>query len=351
LERGADYVRVDSEFGSSATHIEQGQVLDAVRRSRHCLAQVSELLRLAQAGELSSNDQIFFDDFWHPGIEALAYTFSILGIKPRMGAFCYAQSVDEFDFTYKMRHWMRPFEQGIGTVLDRIFVASTELQDLLVRGGVAPIEKIQVIGLIFDSAEVRSRMPEELPEQRPNRVVYSSRWDTEKDPEFFLWVAERVAAEMPEVEFVVCTSAPKMRSNSTYLLHRLEVAKSHIPQLTVKEGLTKEEYYNELANAKVQLNTANQDWVSFTLLEAAVAGCVPIYPYFRSFPEALWRNSSFLYPKRDLIGCADSILRVLRRDDLWTRTAVASRAWIYTKHDYASWRILEHLEVPCHANQ
>jgi hypothetical protein len=116
-----NYIRIEGKHNPDV--IETGVVLDAVGRSRWAMSQISNLLIQARAGNIKDSDVIYFEDFWHPGIEALPYYFQQRGIRPRMYAYCWAQSVDMFDFTYPMRHWMRHFEKGISEIQDGIFVA------------------------------------------------------------------------------------------------------------------------------------------------------------------------------------------------------------------------------------
>lgn len=331
---GVAYTRVLGNR-KSVGHINIGQVLDAVERSSFCFYQVNKLLSWAKQGRIHSNDVIYFDDFWHPGIESLAYAFHFLGISPKMYATLYAQSVDEYDFTYPMRRWMRHYEKGNGEILTGIFVACPLLKSLVVEGGIAPQEKVHVTGLIFDSEEVRSRVEwGEGEYTKRNKVVFSSRWDWEKNPKLFLEIVDLVLRKRPETEFVVCTSADTLRSNQPDLLADLDRAiLKHRGGLVKKEGLWKEEYYKELAEAKIQVNTALQDFVSFTLLEASVFGCYPVYPMFRSFPETFLNHREFMYPHQDAEAAADRIFSLLARDDLWTKELVEERSWIHRRFD------------------
>lgn len=362
-EAGVPYHRVEPRTLPTGGAIKTGVAVDAVGRSTYCFEQVSMLLHLIQAGTITDEDVIFFDDFWTPGLEAIPYLCDQMGVHPKMFAFCHAQSVDEFDFTHRMRKWMRPIEQGFGQFLTGIFVNSDVLEELLLLGGIGNRDKVSVTGHVFASDEVMERMPAayrkimtgdvargemvEWPRRR-NNVVFSSRWDLEKNPEFFLEVAKQCilvkgehAAENP-VTFTVCTSAKKLRSNSPRLLHSLRLALARFNgRLILKEGLTKEEYYHELATSKVQLNTADQDFVSITLLESSVAGCYPLYPYFRSFPQALRHDMQFLYQHKDVGHAVRMVRRLLGSTDevklLWSPEAIRSRQWIHERHNF-TWK-------------
>jgi glycosyltransferase involved in cell wall biosynthesis len=344
VKEGIAYQRIDGQRAGVADGINTGCVVDAVGRSVFAFSQITKLLLLAQKGQVTSNDVVYLDDFWTPGLEALPYAFHLLGIQPRIYALCHAQSVDEYDFTYGMRNWIRPFECGIGRVLSGIFVCSSILKDLLVQAGVAPADKIFLTGLPYASDEVDTRLPtQSLP--RLKQVAYSSRFDSEKNPHFFMDVVERVTMSRPDVRFVVCTSSNVLRSNDETAVPRLRrLAMLYPANVVIREGLTKEQYYEELSQSMVQFNTADQDFVSWTLLEAVQCGCYPIYPRFRSFPEALRRKAGFMYHPKSVGSASNAIIAVLDSDGaLWDDAAIASRAWIYKTHDYAWRRMYDHM--------
>lgn len=332
IAAGIDYVRVEGDRPHEPINIVEGVALDAVGRSTMCFAQVTKLLDILKT--MNDDDVIYFDDFWHPGIEAIAYAAAIWGRPiPKMYANLWAQSVDEHDFTYPMRWWMRHFEKGFGTLLDGIFVACPSLKKLVVDGGIAHADKVHAVGHPFSSEEVKARMPEHR-NPRIDTVVFSSRWDSEKNPKFFLAVVDAVLKQRPQTNFVICSSHEKLRSNDPALLACLEGAiHKHDGKLVLREGLSKEEYYAELANAKVQMNTAFQDWISFTMLEASCAGTYPLYPNYRSFPEVLRFNNDYMYTHCHVKHAAARLCSILDRDDLWTQEAVAERAWIHERFD------------------
>lgn len=365
LRRGrVAYHRIDPETGGGPPRtIKSGSVVDAVGRSTFCFRQIEALLALAEQDKLCDQDVIFFDDFWTPGLEALPYAFKLLKVRPRMYAFLHAQSVDEFDFTAAMLPWIRDIEIGYGRLLDGIMVCCPTLKQMVLQGGIADDSKVHVTGHPFSSEEVMTRMPKSYRYMmgdtsvateyvlhhppRKNQIVWSSRWDAEKNPDFFLRVAARVIeADGPygnEPVFVVCTSAPKLRTNNPALIGMLKTMMARYPgRIVLREGLTKEEYYAILCESKIQFNCASQDFVAITLLEASVAGCWPIYPYFRSFPETfLWENGiQHMYAPLNTLDAATKIIQTLNRDDLWTPQAIKNRAWIHSRFDTSWMRML-----------
>lgn len=329
---GIPYVRVEGDRPHEPQNINTGVALDAVGRTKMCFAQVTKLLELLPG--MKFDDVIYFDDFWHPGMEAIAYAAQVMGRPvPKMYANLWAQSVDEFDFTYPMRQWMRHYERGNAAVLSGIFVACPSLKDKVVFGGIAGPDDVHAVGHPFSSDEVKSRMTFDAP--REDKVVFSSRWDAEKNPLFFLCVVDEVLRRRPNTRFVVCSSHRTLRSNREHLLRHLQRAiAKHKGKLLLKEGLTKEQYYAELTTAKIQINTADQDWISYVLLEASCAGCYPVYPYFRSFPEVFDFGPEYMYQRLHTDNAADMVCGVLDSDvDLWTDGAISGRAWIHERFD------------------
>jgi glycosyltransferase involved in cell wall biosynthesis len=305
-ERGIPYQRIEGE--TLTDEIVTGSVLDANGRGYWATEQIRKVLKLAAEGGIQDGDVIYFDDFWHPGISALPYSFEQMGLDVKMYAFCFAQSVDQFDFTYSMRHWMRHFEKGIGKILDGIFVTSTQLRDLLLYAGIGTEETVHVTGLIYDSLLVRNYFPETMPETK-RQVVYSSRWDKEKCPLVFLKTIEEVLQLDDSIKFVITTSAKHVRSNDPKLLDSLQYySDKYSDNLEIRTNQTKTEYYETLLESMIQMNTADQDWTSFTLLEATQCGCHPVYPNFLSFPESLEFNYEYMYRKNDPVDAAQLII-------------------------------------------
>lgn len=334
VENDIDYVRINGSSLDDDNNIKVGSVLDANKRGYWCCSQIANFLLLLDAGKVSSDDVLYFDDFWHPGISALPYSFHLTGINPRVYAMLHAQSVDIYDFTYGMRHWMRHFERGIASILSGIFVTSTCLYDMCLYAGVGDKTNLYVTGLPFNSNRVKDFYPKE-DIKRKRQIVYSSRWDKEKRPDIFLKIAENVIKHDPSIQFIITTSASSIRSNDDKLVNLLHKYINLYPnQIVLRENQTKTEYYKNLLESKIQINTADQDFVSWTLLESSLAGCRPLYPYYLSFPETLDYRSDLMYNKNDVNDATDKILTYIdSKQEDWS--------WIYKKFDSSWLRMLK----------
>lgn len=286
--------------------IKVGAVLDAVRRSRFSFSQVAMFLHEIEAGNVKSGDAIYLQDFWTPGFEAIPYALALHRITDvKIYSTWWAQSVDEYDFMYPMREWARPVEIGFSNAHAGIFVASTILKDQMRAAGVtAPIH---VTSLPIDPKEVSERMPDET---KQKLVVFSSRLHHEKQPMFMLDVALAWLAKNRDWLWVVttsCASAEAATNVDGFLARAKKVEDLTGGRFHIAAGLTKAAYYGYLKRAAIQFNSSLQDYVAWTMLEAALAGCDLCYPDFRSFPECV--PADRLYKPFDV----DSALEVLER--------------------------------------
>ncbi len=295
---GVKYELVTSTVETSS-NISVGQVLDATGRSLHALSQIQKLLNLIREGIVKHEDTIFFEDMFHPGIEALPYLLDQLpsNRRPKIFVRCLAQTIDPDDFVHVtgMARWMRNIEQSILKFVDGVFVASHEMLSHMTIAGWDC--KAVVTGLPFDMNEVRSRVnyssesseSEWLGNREPT-VVFAARTDQEKQPEFFLELANTWdEVKYGPVEFVIA-AGKQLSSNRLSIVEAIRSS-----SVTVRENLTKNEYYSLLTKSRVLFNCALQDWVSNTVSEADALGCNVLYPAYRSFPEVFESDHTRLY--------------------------------------------------------
>lgn len=267
--------------------IDRGRVLDMGMRPRWTCYQVAQFLEHQEPG----NQTLYLSDMFFPGIEGFRYA----GCHGVMGAFCWAQTFDIFDFTNEIP-WMRSYEAKAMEVLDRVYFAHELLAELAASAFPQHKNKFQVVGLPFDRAVVQGILgTDPVPERDPNAIVYSSRLDPEKRPHVLEKLAKEAHAQRRPFKFIVCSgrdlSQGKVDPETRRILNELEA----LPNVSIRHSLPKKEYFKVLRSSALQLNTALQDWVSFTMLEALTFGCMPLYPDFRSFRSTLFGRDDYLY--------------------------------------------------------
>jgi len=297
--RKIDYVIVPRETLSNDQAIVTGQVLDAHGRTYFGMSQLMNLVRMMKAGEINNEDVVYFEDMFQPGIESLPYILDQIPVhlRPRIFVRCLAQSIDPDDFVHVwgMSTWMGHYEKMVDSFVDGVLATNEEMvAHMKIAGWQAPIYNIS--GLAFGKAEVQSRVSSIKPwSERKSRVVFSARWDQEKQPDFYMDLIEAWHTRHPSlpVEFAVC-SGGKLKSNSESYMQRTRDLQA-AGKLVIYEDLEKNDYYNIVNDSRVVFNCALQDWVSNTVSEADSLGCNVLYPAYRSFPETFSNDHSRLY--------------------------------------------------------
>jgi hypothetical protein len=297
--RGIDYVIVPGETLTNDQAIVTGQVLDAHGRSYFGMSQIMNLVRYMKQGEVTSEDVIFFEDMFQPGIESLPYIMDQITpeMRPRVYVRCLAQTIDPDDFVHvwDMTRWMTHYERMVNEFATVLATNEEMVAHMRVAGWTADIYNIS--GLSFGKAEVLSRVNNQVRpfDSRKKRVVFAARWDQEKQPDFFMDIIDAWHRLRPneDVEFALLSGSSLRSNNSSYMARTLEMQQQG--RLTVYQDLDKNQYYDLLNDSRVMFNCALQDWVSNTVSEADALGCNVVYPAYRSFPETFANDWTRLY--------------------------------------------------------
>lgn len=311
--RHIDYVIVPGETLTTDKAITTGQVLDAHGRTFYSLTQHANLVKLIKEGNVAYNDVIFYEDMFTPGIESLPYIFDQIEEKyrPRVYVRCLAQTIDPDDFVHvwNMNKWMRNYENMVCNFVTGILASNEEMvANLKVAGFDLPIYNIS--GLAFGKREVQSRVSF-IPkfQDRPKRVVFSSRWDQEKQPGFFMDIVE--SFKDTDIEFAVLSGGP-LRSNDQSFVDRARALEKTNDNFRVYENLEKNKYYDLLANSRLLFNSALQDWTSNTVSEADALGTNVLFPAYRSFPEIFANDHTRLYVPWSIDDAKSKMINLLK---------------------------------------
>jgi len=299
--RGLDVVYVPGDTIDSSQAISVGQVLDAHGRSYFSMSQMMNLVKLMRQGEVTSDDVIYFEDMFQPGIESLPYIMNQVPAKyrPRVFVRCLAQTIDPDDFVHVwgMQRWMSLYEQMCNEFVTGVLATSEEMvAHMRIAGWRAPIYNVS--GLAFGKEEVIERVggAEMITpfDQRPMRVGFAARWDQEKQPGFFMDLVEMWYSQGSfPVEFAIYQGGALRSNNPDYVERAQQLAREG--KLRIYEYLTKNQYYQHLNHTRVLFNCALQDWVSNTVSEADALGANVLYPAYRSFPEVFANDPNRMY--------------------------------------------------------
>lgn len=347
-----EFIDVEGEFDPEQ-EIKVGAVLDAIGRGKYSLSQCDKFLQMIYDGTVRDGDIIYLQDYWTPGLDAIWYALDLYKINVKVYAMLHAQSVDEYDFTYPMSNWMRHYELGLDKRMTGIFVGSSiHKEQLRAAGFTSPIH---VVSLPIHKRATLEKLPMYTPDRysmKQNIVVYSSRLDKEKNPFFMLKVAKEFLRLNPTWEWHVTTSGKEFRSMLPGVIDAMNTLANEEPRFKLLKGLTKEEYYTELATCRIQFNTSLQDYVSWTVIEATAFGADIVYPNFRSFPEFIDENRMYkAFDWRDAILVMNkSILSPRNHYDIVEKSDLGRRMEGYIiANDYSNEICVWHESELCEA--
>jgi hypothetical protein len=298
--RGLDVVYVPGSTIDNTQSISVGQVLDAHGRSYFSMSQMMNLVQLMRNGEVTSEDIIYFEDMFQPGIESLPYILDQVpeSQRPRIYVRCLAQAIDPDDFVHVwgMAQWMSTYEKMVNEFVTGVLATNEEMvAHMRIAGWTASIYNIS--GLAFGKAEVLERVGNTLKPfgDRKLRVGFAARFDQEKQPDFYMDLIEEYHRRAPHmaVEFAIFQGGPLRSNNPKYIDRARELEAQG--KLKIYENLSKNEYYALVNDSRVLFNCALQDWVSNTVSEADTLGCNVLYPAYRSFPETFANDPDRLY--------------------------------------------------------
>jgi len=319
--RGLDVVYVPGTTLDNSQKIVVGQVLDAHGRSYFAMSQMMNLVQMMQQGIVTSDDVIYFEDMFQPGFESLGYIINQVPaeMRPKIYVRCLAQAIDPDDFVHVwgMGKWMDLYEKMVNEIVSisggAVLATNEEMvMHMKIAGWTAPIYNIS--GLAFGKSEVQERVAAIKPfSDRKHRVVFSARWDQEKQPDFYMDLIAEWFNRHPEsgVEFAVCSGAALKSNNDSYMERTRTMQKRGL--LHIYEDLGKNDYYNIVNDSRVVFNCALQDWVSNTVSEADALGCNVLYPAYRSFPETFANDHTRLYSPWSIEDALDKLEKLLKK--------------------------------------
>jgi hypothetical protein len=319
--RGINYVIVPGETLSNDQAIVTGQVLDAHGRSYFGMSQLMNLVKMMKAGEVTNQDIIYFEDMFQPGIESLPYILNQVPaeMRPRIFVRCLAQSIDPDDFVHVwgMSKWMGYYEKMVCELVrdsNGAVLASNEemVTHMKIAGWDCPIYNIS--GLAFGKDEVIERVSSiKSFTERKYRVVFSARWDQEKQPNFYMDLIEEYFKRHPDsaTEFAVCSGSKLKSNNSSYMQRTHDM--QNTGKLKIYEDLSKNQYYEIVNDSRIVFNCALQDWVSNTVSEADSLGCNVLYPAYRSFPETFANDNERMYIPWSIDDALDKLEKLLKK--------------------------------------
>jgi len=303
------------------TTVENGSVLDAVGTNYYKAKQMAYFMELLHTPDMvKKGDKLLIFDFQYPGLEAIRYTSDLLGLDLEIYAVCHASSYVQGDFTEPMAPWLQFFEHGWWAICDKIFVGSEyHKQAIMERRNAEHLEdKIVVTGNAYWNEGIRDTCDNMTPpKERMYDIVFSNRWDTEKNIRDFIDLLMLIDAKATrDIQVVITTSRQRLSDGSAeidldkmwYLRKRMDHVK-----ITTFEGVKKQGYYNVLDNSKVFVSTSIEEMFGYCVAEAVTLACHPVVYNIASHPELLENDERYL--ANNIEDMRDKVLEAIDNPD------------------------------------
>lgn len=279
--------------------VEVGLVLDAVGTNYWKFTQMQAVCEAFRTGAVHDGDVFFTFDLWHPGLEAIPYMAQLMGIKVKVCGFLHAGSYSTLDFAQPMANWAKHFEAGWYAMCDKIFVGSYYHAHKFFSNRVggfldAASSRIYALGNPFSSQEILASLDAQLVPvaQRDNIIVFPHRWDRGKRPELLIQIAADLWKRRKDFKVLITTGRKELTGDDTTSAALLAQQSF---SYEVKTGVSKNDFYNLLASAKIVLSTTIEENFGYSVMEAVALGCCPVVPNNCSHPEILQYVDGFMY--------------------------------------------------------
>ena len=301
------------------TTIEKGAFLDINGAHYYTFTQLQKITKLFYEDKIKGDDIFFFADIEFPGhIEAVRYMAELQNIPVKIYGFLHACSITKEDVVEKLAPWLKYYELAWIKVCDGVFVGSQFFKDRLIEERIKPFapkneqmelsEKIIVTGNPWNASEVLG-MVNPLP-KKENIVIFPHRWDFDKRPNIFLNLTYYYKKRFPDWKFIVTTSRPHFRSTSPWL-EELALKAVEDGVIEIKDGLTKTEYYEWMAKAKIMVSTTVFESWGYITTEAITFGTYPLVPNNFSYQTIMSKEN--LYSDYDELF--DKLGKLMKEDN------------------------------------
>jgi len=275
--------------------VKVGTFLDINSTVHYKSVQLAKIAALFDKGLVKPNTRFFFGDIEFWGIESVRLMADMNHISVRLVGFLHAASYTHGDAFEIAAPYQQFTEVGWIAAMDAVLVGSQYHKNAVLARRLAPMNQLHLADRIVVSGNPLFACDySAYYKPKQNLVVLTNRFDLEKDPESTLRLFAKAKAAHPEWEFLVTTSRQTFTSNSPALL---ELAKDmeRLGIISIRSGLTKAEYHQVLAQAKVMVSHSPEESFGYCAVEAMLYGCQPLLKNNASHPELVLQEGSFLF--------------------------------------------------------
>ena len=212
---------------------------------------------------VADNATILFTDFWNPALIQVAYMRDLLGKQWKIHGIAHAGAYDPSDILgLKMRKpWPEHFERSLFYASDVTYFATEFHRSMFLRN-LNIDEKYHHRAVLSGQphgAIIEHMANIVIPETKTREIIWPHRYNEDKQPE----IAEDLAKDFDMV-------------------------------ITQKMSLSKDEFYNTLANTKVMFSCALHENLGISVMEGVLLDVIPFLPDRCSYAEMYL--DQFKYP-------------------------------------------------------
>lgn len=300
-KNGFNVVVIDGKPLSNVISV--GTFLDINSTIAYKNSQMMQIAELFHNNKINSGDVFFVADteFW--GLESIRLMSQMNNIYVKIVSFLHAASYTIEDAFSVAAPYQKYTELGWLASNDLVFVGSEYHKQAVIDRRIKPYAHKDDINELSRKIIVTGNPLFRQDFQHDNinkkkRLIISNRFDWEKRPNLSLDIAYILKKQIPDLEIIVTTSRPKFKSNKEWLVtYARELEKDGI--IKIYENLTKQEYYNLLADSKIMLTNSIEENFGYCIAEALAFNTYPLAPYGLSHNELLQNNRNLLFTDVD----------------------------------------------------
>lgn len=279
--------------------IKTGEFLDVNSTLHYKAVQLQKIGKLFYTGQIKEGDIFFVADLEFWGIESIRYLSVLNKIPVKIYGFLHAASYTPEDFMQPCEDFGQLFENGWIRICDKVFVATEYHKELIKekrpRLTWKDVDKIVVTGSAWSTKDAWHLL--ENKPKKQNRIIYTDLPDQRKRPGVFLSLIPLLHKRLPDTKILLTTSRDEWSKG--YIREQAELYEK-MGWLEIKRGLTKKQYYTELANSQVMVstNTVTESF-GYCAIEALTFDTNPVLPNMFSYPELTQGDKRLLYNSVD----------------------------------------------------
>lgn len=274
--------------------IKTGTFLDINSTTHYKWSQLQQLSLLFYIKEIPDNSIIFFGDIEFWGLEAVRLLADMNNVSVKIVGFLHAASYTKGDAFEIAAPYQKYTELGWIASCDQVYVGSAYHKQAVIDRRLKPqfAEHLADRIIVTKNPIFTDEYTISINTQKQKKILLTNRFDKEKEVRSTLELFNHLKHQHPQWEFVITTSRKDFRSNDS---EALQIAlKMHDQGLiTIKSGLTKQQYHEELASAYAIVTHSLEESYGYCIAEALLYGTYVFATNAASHPEFV--SDEFLF--------------------------------------------------------